>query len=153
VRAAVLEPGAGRDRARLPGPRRGRELGRDDRPGAQRAVARAGDLVEPDLGLERAVRAAARGQRARRRGARHPGPAHAAGGRVTPAWREVRGLTTPSPDFADARRRLPVVDAVDFDVRGGEVLALVGESGCGKSVTALSLLRLVPRPGRIEPAS
>ena len=43
-----------------------------------------------------------------------------------------------------------VVDGVGFDVAAGEVLALVGESGCGKSVTALSILRLVPKPGRIE---
>ena len=41
------------------------------------------------------------------------------------------------------------VDGVSFDVRQGETLALVGESGCGKSVTALSILRLVPPPGRI----
>ena len=39
-----------------------------------------------------------------------------------------------------------------FTIAGGEVLALVGESGCGKSMTALSLMRLVPRPGRVEPA-
>jgi len=42
------------------------------------------------------------------------------------------------------------VDDISFDVRKGEVLGLVGESGCGKSVTNLSLLRLVPTPpGRI----
>ncbi|OAF02226.1 peptide ABC transporter ATP-binding protein [Bradyrhizobium centrolobii] len=42
------------------------------------------------------------------------------------------------------------VDDVSFTVRRGETLAIVGESGCGKSVTALSLLRLVPDPpGRI----
>ncbi len=46
--------------------------------------------------------------------------------------------------------RLPVVDGISFEIRAGEVLALVGESGCGKSMTALSLLRLVPRPGRVE---
>jgi peptide/nickel transport system ATP-binding protein len=46
--------------------------------------------------------------------------------------------------------RVPVVDRVDLAVREGEVLALVGESGCGKSMTALSILRLVPRPGRVE---
>ena len=38
---------------------------------------------------------------------------------------------------------------IDFQVAEGETLALVGESGCGKSMTALSLLRLVPEPGRI----
>src|SRR5262249_38893731 len=42
------------------------------------------------------------------------------------------------------------VDDVSFRVRRGETLAIVGESGCGKSVTALSLMRLVPDPpGRI----
>ncbi len=41
------------------------------------------------------------------------------------------------------------VDGIDFVVRQGETLGLVGESGCGKSVSALSILRLVPPPGRI----
>jgi len=45
------------------------------------------------------------------------------------------------------------VDGVSFEVRRGEILGLVGESGCGKSVTALSLMRLVPRPGQIEEGS
>jgi oligopeptide/dipeptide ABC transporter ATP-binding protein len=58
----------------------------------------------------------------------------------------VRDLRTTFPFGAE---RVPVVDGVDFDVAPGEVLALVGESGCGKTVTALSILRLVPRPGRI----
>ena len=41
------------------------------------------------------------------------------------------------------------VDGVDFYVRPGEVLGLVGESGCGKSVTSLSIMRLVGAPGKI----
>lgn len=41
------------------------------------------------------------------------------------------------------------LNGISFDLQEGEALALVGESGCGKSVTALSLLRLLPSPGRI----
>jgi peptide/nickel transport system ATP-binding protein len=45
---------------------------------------------------------------------------------------------------------LPSVDGISFQVGGGETLGIVGESGCGKSVTAMSILRLVPQPpGRI----
>jgi oligopeptide/dipeptide ABC transporter ATP-binding protein len=42
------------------------------------------------------------------------------------------------------------VDGVDFAVQRGEIVGLVGESGCGKSVTSLSIMRLISYPGRIE---
>ena len=45
------------------------------------------------------------------------------------------------------------VDGVDFHVNRGEVLGIVGESGCGKSVTSLSIMGLVPHPGRIVSGS
>ena len=44
---------------------------------------------------------------------------------------------------------MKAVDGVSFDVNEGETVGVVGESGCGKSVTALSILRLVPEPGRV----
>ncbi|MBN2195112.1 MAG: ABC transporter ATP-binding protein [Polyangiaceae bacterium] len=62
----------------------------------------------------------------------------------------VRDLVT---TFPYGSRRVAVVDQVSFGVAPGEVLALVGESGCGKSMTALSMLRLVPKPGRVEGGS
>jgi peptide/nickel transport system ATP-binding protein len=43
-----------------------------------------------------------------------------------------------------------VVDGVDMEIRRGETFALLGESGCGKSITALSLMRLLPPSGRIR---
>jgi len=52
-------------------------------------------------------------------------------------------------EFPGAVRPVRAADRVSFAVEEGRTLGLVGESGCGKSVTALSLLRLVPEPGRI----
>src|SRR5262249_57588625 len=47
-------------------------------------------------------------------------------------------------------KRVRAVNGVSFHLDDGETLGLVGESGCGKSVTALSIMRLIPRPpGRI----
>ena len=60
---------------------------------------------------------------------------------------EVRNLRT---EFATRAGVVRAVDDVSFSVGAGETVALVGESGCGKSVTALSVMRLVPAPtGRI----
>ena len=63
---------------------------------------------------------------------------------------EVKNLTTEFPGPAGP---IPVVDGIDLSIKRGEVVALVGESGCGKSLTALSLLRLIPKPGRITNGS
>jgi len=41
---------------------------------------------------------------------------------------------------------VPAVDGIDLTIHQGEVVGLVGESGCGKSVTALSIMRLIPDP-------
>ena len=41
---------------------------------------------------------------------------------------------------------VPAVDGVDLTIHKGEVVGLVGESGCGKSVTSLSIMRLIPNP-------
>jgi len=59
----------------------------------------------------------------------------------------VRGLSV-SFDASDGP--VTVVDRVSFTLGAGEVLGIVGESGCGKSVTALSLLQLLPPNGRIS---
>jgi peptide/nickel transport system ATP-binding protein len=64
---------------------------------------------------------------------------------------EVENLAISFPGDRDTR--ITVVDRVSLAIRAGETLALVGESGCGKSMTALAMMRLVPKPGRIEPAS
>jgi ABC-type dipeptide/oligopeptide/nickel transport system ATPase component len=60
---------------------------------------------------------------------------------------EVKDLQT---HFFTRRGVIKAVDGVSFTLREGETLGLVGESGCGKTITSLSIIRLVPKPaGRI----
>src|SRR5256712_12308533 len=58
----------------------------------------------------------------------------------------VRDLKT---YFTQDEGTVKAVDGVSFDLYPGRTLGIVGESGCGKSVTARSILRIVDRPGRI----
>ncbi len=60
---------------------------------------------------------------------------------------DVRGLTISFPDRHDG---VNVVDGVSFTVRSGEVLGLIGESGCGKSLTSLSIMGLQPPSARVS---
>ncbi|HEV7809192.1 MAG TPA: ABC transporter ATP-binding protein [Candidatus Limnocylindrales bacterium] len=60
---------------------------------------------------------------------------------------EVKGLRT---SFHTRDGVVRAVDGIDFHVDRGEIMGLVGESGCGKSVTSLSIMGLVSRPGRVE---
>jgi oligopeptide/dipeptide ABC transporter ATP-binding protein len=60
---------------------------------------------------------------------------------------DVRGLRT---SFKLREGTVRAVTGVDFQVRRGEILGLVGESGCGKSVTSLSIMRLLSPPGVVE---
>src|ERR1041384_4000668 len=64
---------------------------------------------------------------------------------------DVKGLKT---HFFTDEGVVRAVDGVDFHIDKGETLGVVGESGCGKSVTALSIMRLIPQPpGRIVEGS
>ncbi|MCZ6472093.1 MAG: ABC transporter ATP-binding protein [SAR324 cluster bacterium] len=64
-----------------------------------------------------------------------------------PALLEIKNLKT---QFSTQGRLIRAVDGVSYDIQEGETLAVVGESGCGKSVTALSIMGLIPYPpGRI----
>jgi oligopeptide/dipeptide ABC transporter ATP-binding protein len=59
---------------------------------------------------------------------------------------EIKGLKT---QFFTESGVVRAVDGIDLQVKRGEVLGLVGESGCGKSVTSLSIMRLIGQPGKI----
>ena len=67
-----------------------------------------------------------------------------------PPLLEVRGLAT---HFTTDRGVVAAVNGVDLEVLADETVAVVGESGCGKSVTALSILGLVDAPGRVVAGS
>ena len=60
---------------------------------------------------------------------------------------KVRDL---SINFETKHGVVRAVDQVSFDIKKGEVFALVGESGCGKSTTALGIMRLLQEPGKIS---
>ncbi|HSQ43160.1 MAG TPA: ABC transporter ATP-binding protein [Fibrobacteraceae bacterium] len=69
---------------------------------------------------------------------------------MSDALLHVEGM---SVEFRDQKGQwLPVTDDVSFQIAPGEVFALVGESGCGKSVTAMGLLGLLPYPGARIPS-
>ena len=59
---------------------------------------------------------------------------------------EVNDLKT---HFYTVEGIVKAVDGVSFRVKSGKILGIVGESGCGKSATALSILQLIPPPGRL----
>jgi oligopeptide/dipeptide ABC transporter ATP-binding protein len=60
---------------------------------------------------------------------------------------EVKGLKT---SFRTRDGIVRAVDGIDFHVDRGEIMGLVGESGCGKSVTSLSIMGLVGKPGKVD---
>lgn len=65
----------------------------------------------------------------------------------TSAILNVEGLCV---DFTSRGRQVRIFDSVSFSLARGQTLGIIGESGCGKSMTALALLRMVPSPpGRI----
>ena len=115
------------------------DLGPDDLRGPR--PHRRGLVGGPDPG-HRHHAAGAVGQPVRRLAARPPrSPAAPA---MSDTVLEVRDLHT---HFFLRRGVVKAVDGVSFSLKRGEVLGLVGESGCGKSLTALSLMRLLPKGG------
>lgn len=65
---------------------------------------------------------------------------------LTEAILQVKSLKTV---IKDKKKEKVIVDGIDFEIMPNEVVALVGESGCGKSMTSLSIMQLLPRTGEI----
>src|SRR3954469_18352626 len=79
---------------------------------------------------------------------------------ATPGWSPAPPPDPPLPDLLlevrDLRVQFPLdegtvraVDGLSYSLERGRTLGVVGESGCGKTITAQSILRIVPKPGRI----
>ncbi|WNZ11554.1 dipeptide/oligopeptide/nickel ABC transporter permease/ATP-binding protein [Streptomyces sp. 11x1] len=88
-------------------------------------------------------------------GAELPGLAEAAvrlrsRARPLPEGRPVLAVRNLAIGFDERHRGVDIVDGISFEVRPGEVLGLVGESGCGKSLTALTVMGLQPRGARVR---
>ncbi len=140
--------------------RRGRpvdeQLRHHDQRRAARDGARSDGLVDARRGVRVHVRARARRQSVRRCGARRVRSARARWPRARAAGRglgmsaallQAEGLRT-SLD-ATGGTVVRALDGVDLEIARGETFAIVGESGCGKSMTALTLMRLLPEQGRV----
>ena len=74
----------------------------------------------------------------------------AARARPAPTTAPILTVTDLRIGFQGRHNGVDIVDGISFEVRPGEVLGLVGESGCGKSLTALTLMGLAPRGARIS---
>ncbi|MGW0843291.1 dipeptide/oligopeptide/nickel ABC transporter permease/ATP-binding protein [Streptomyces sp. NPDC002787] len=70
--------------------------------------------------------------------------------RPLPVGRPVLSVENLAIGFDKRHRGVDIVDGISFDVRPGEVLGLVGESGCGKSLTALTVMGLEPKGARVR---
>jgi peptide/nickel transport system permease protein len=70
--------------------------------------------------------------------------------RPVPTGPPILQVTDLAIGFEDRHDGVDIVDGISFEVRPGEVLGLVGESGCGKSLTALTIMGLQPRGARIR---
>lgn len=102
-------------------------------------AAEAGEALAPAVPLDERLRALARAENARHDRLVHTG--------TEPPLLEVRNL---SIRFPDAHGDVAVVDEVSFSVRPGETMGLVGESGCGKSITAMAIMGLLPKTARLS---